>query len=263
MVTHDRLYPTEGLGAGKSNLESEISRVNASSHLRGAIVQPDLKTAPKRIEVLAERREPQPDNCQLIKLSTNQGEIQGRYYQAEHAKLGAIWVGGISGGWDSPANGLYPQLCQKLRESQVSSLRVRYRYSTILKEALLDTLTGIAFLAQEEVSAIALIGHSFGGAVVIQAAMLSPLVQTVITLASQSHGADLAAYLAPQCSLLLLHGTDDQILSPNCSRYIYAIAQEPKRLILYPGARHSLDEVSDQVSQAICDWTIEQLTPKR
>jgi len=90
-------------------------------------VQPDLKTAPKRIEVLAERREPQPDNCQLIKLSTNQGEIQGRYYQAEHAKLGAIWVGGISGGWDSPANGLYPQLCQKLRESQVSSLRVRYR----------------------------------------------------------------------------------------------------------------------------------------
>jgi alpha-beta hydrolase superfamily lysophospholipase len=98
---------------------------------------------------------------------------------------------------------------------------------------------------------------------VIQAAMLSPLVQTVITLASQSYGADFAAQLAPQCSLLLLHGTDDQILSPNCSRYLYAIAQEPKRLILYPGARHSLDGVSDQVSQAVYDWTIGQLNPKR
>lgn len=226
-------------------------------------MQPDLKTAPKKIEVLAVRREPQPDDYQLIKLSTNRGEIQGRYYEAEHAKIGAIWVGGIGGGWDSPANGLYPQLCRKLRESGVSSLRIRYRYSTIFKEALLDTLTGIAFLAQEEVSAIALIGHSFGGAVVIQAAMLSPLVQTVITLASQSYGADFAAQLAPQCSLLLLHGTADQILSPNCSRYLYAIAQQPKRLILYPGARHSLDEVSDQVSQTVYAWTIEHLNPKR
>ncbi|MCY7276203.1 MAG: hypothetical protein LH702_21315 [Phormidesmis sp. CAN_BIN44] len=47
----------------------------------------------------------------------------------------------------------------------------------------------------------------------IQAAMLSPLVQTVITLASQSYGADFAAQLAPQCSLLLMHSTDDQILA--------------------------------------------------
>ena len=98
MVTHDRLYPTEGLGAGKSNLESEISRVNASSYLRGAIVQPDLKTAPKKIEVLAVRQEYQPDDCQLIRLSTNRGEIQGRYHEAEHAKMGAIWVGGVGGG---------------------------------------------------------------------------------------------------------------------------------------------------------------------
>jgi hypothetical protein len=89
-----------GLRADRSKFESEISRVNASpsSYLRGAIVQPDLKTAPKKIEVLAVRQEYQPDDCQLIRLSTNRGEIQGRYYKAEHAKMGAIWVGGVGGG---------------------------------------------------------------------------------------------------------------------------------------------------------------------
>ena len=93
--------------------------------------------------------------------------------------------------------------------------------------------------------------------------MLSPLVQTVITLASQSYGADLAAYLAPQGSLLLLHGTADRIFSPRYSHYIYAIAQESKRLILYPEAQHNLDEVSDQVSQVVHDWTIEHLHAER
>lgn len=206
-----------------------------------------------------ESREFQQDGYQSVTLLTDRGEIQGRYYAAERAQFGAIWVGGVRGGWDTPGNGLYPRLCQTLQPSGISSLRVRYRYSTILEEAVFDTLAGIAFLAQENITAIALIGHSFGGAVVIQAAALCPIVQTVITLASQSYGATPATQLAPRCSLLLLHGTADPVLSPQCSEYIYAIAQEPKRLILYPEARHGLDEVAEQVSQVIHDGLIDHL----
>ncbi len=210
-------------------------------------------------EILDEWRELQQNDYQSMTLLTDRGEIQGRYYAAERARLGAIWVGGVRGGWDTPADGLYPQLYQTLQPSGISSLRIRYRYSTILEEAVFDTLAGIAFLAQENIPAIALIGHSFGGAVVIQAAALSAIVQTVITLASQSYGTAPAAQLAPRCSLLLLHGTADHVLSPRCSEYIYAIAQEPKRLILYPEAKHELDEVADQVSQVVHDWLINHL----
>lgn len=221
-------------------------------------MQQHLKT-PSQTEISDDRRELQQNDYQSVTLLTDRGKIQGRYYAAERARFGAIWVGGVGGGWDTPANGLYPQLCQTLRSSGISSLRLRYRYSTCLEEAVFDTLAGIMFLAQENIPAIALIGHSFGGAVVIQAAALSPIVQTVITLASQGYGTAPAAQLAPRCSLLLLHGTADPVLSPRCSQHIYAIAQEPKRLILCPEAKHGLDEVADRVSQVVHDWLIDQL----
>jgi hypothetical protein len=194
-----------------------------------------------------------------VKLTTSRGPIYCRYYPVEGAKQAAIWVGGVGGDWDTPAQGLYPTLCQELTREGIASLRVRYRYPTELVEAVLDVLAGLTFLQDEGIESIGLIGHSFGGAVVIQAASQAEDVRTVITLATQSYGADPVPDLATRCSILLLHGTDDPILTPLCSERIYKLALEPKHLILYPGATHGLDEVADQVHQVVRNWLVKQL----
>lgn len=59
---------------------------------------------------------------------------------------------------------------------------------------------------------MALVGWSFGGAVVITAGARSSNVVGVATVASQTYGTDSVSSLAPK-SLLLLHGTGDTCLS--------------------------------------------------
>ncbi|MGZ7118041.1 MAG: hypothetical protein ACXVHS_11470, partial [Methanobacterium sp.] len=56
-----------------------------------------------------------------IIITTSRGEIFCRYYKSSTTTSGAIWVGGVGGGFDSPAGGLYPQLSRKLKEEGISS----------------------------------------------------------------------------------------------------------------------------------------------
>ena len=203
--------------------------------------------------------QPMQSGYQPIRVETNRRNIDFRYYPVSGTQYGAIWVGGVGGGWDTPAAGLYPRLCQELMGEAITSLRVRYRYPTILEEAVLDVFAGISYLESEGIKTIALTGHSFGGAVVIQAAATAQAVRTVVTLATQSYGAMPVSQLSPECGILLLHGTADQVLIPACSEYVYQIAHEPKRLSLYEGAAHNLDEVAEEVYQVVRNWIVEQL----
>lgn len=208
------------------------------------------------VEVEAEREGYQP-----IKLITSRGPIYCRYYPVEGSQLAAIWVGGVGGDWDTPARQLYPLLCQELTKQGIASLRVRFRYPTQLEEAVLDVLAGLTYLHDEGIESFALIGHSFGGAVVIQAASQAEDVRTVVTLATQSYGVYSVSDLATRCSLLMLHGSADPVLPPHCSEHLYELALEPKHLILYPDAGHTLDEVADDVHQVVREWIVEQLKP--
>lgn len=131
---------------------------------------------------------------------------------------------------------------------------MRYRYSTELETSVQDILASISYLQDEGIEAVALIGHSFGGAAVIRTAALSAVVRTIVTLATQAYGTEVVPQLATQCSLLLLHGTADPVLPPSCSQWVYQLALEPKRLILYPEATHGLDEVAVDVHQVVHEW---------
>src|SRR5207245_2753457 len=113
----------------------------------------------------------------------------------------------------------------------------------ILQDAILDVRAGMAYLQSVGIEAVALVGHSLGGAVAIQAAAASSMARTVITLATQSYGTESVSDLASDCSLLLVHGTADESLPALCSQFIYQYAHMPKRLVLYEGAHHGLTEV--------------------
>jgi alpha-beta hydrolase superfamily lysophospholipase len=57
-------------------------------------------------------------------------------------------------------------------------------------------------------------------------------------------------------------GTADQVLPDGCSRALYARAGEPKRLILYPGCRHGLDECRERLDGDLMGWLRGVLRPR-
>lgn len=194
------------------------------------------------------------DGVDEIILHTNQGSIQTRYHASPSDKCPAVvWVGGSGGGLDGPARGMYNRLARQLAPLNISSLRLHYRFPNNLPFCVLDTLLGVAYLQSRSHTQIALVGHSFGGAVVISAGAASEYVTGVAALSSQTLGTEQVKQLSPR-PLLLLHGSDDEILPDSCSRNIFARAREPKEIKLYPGCKHGLDQCQDQVDLDLRLW---------
>jgi dienelactone hydrolase len=197
-----------------------------------------------------------------VTLGTSRGDVLCRHYAAPGATRAALWVPGAIGGWHTPAGDLYPRLSREFQAEGIASLQVLYRRAAQLEECVLDVLAGLAFLESEGVEHAALTGHSFGGAVVIQAGVASVLTRTVVTLSTQGYGAGVVGELPDDCAILLVHGTDDEVLPPSSSEGVFARAHEPKQLMLYPGANHNLDQVAAEVHDLVRDWITEQLSPR-
>jgi fermentation-respiration switch protein FrsA (DUF1100 family) len=191
-----------------------------------------------------------------VTLATPRGNVVCRYYHTAGVRKAVIFIGDNKGGFDSPASNLYPKLCKELQKNSVSALRIKFRYPTDLVESVLDAVVGITFLERFGIEEIALVGHAFGGAVVIQAAAAAPeTVTTVVTLATQAYGAEAATYLE-NISLLLIHGANDEILPPHTSTYVHDMAPGKKQLHVYEGATHGLHEVARPIRKEIHAWLL-------
>ena len=191
-------------------------------------------------------------------LQTTRGDIQAiiHHDQTTPTTQSIVWVWGARGGFDGPADGIYGDLAENMKTG-ITSLRINYRDPRLLQESVLDTLVGISFLVGTGHTDILLVGHSFGGAVVITAAPFSDKVKAVIALSGQTFGARDAGKVSPR-PLLLVHGQEDTRLPPSCSEQIYEWAEEPKDLVLYPGAEHGLMECKDELRTLLADWITNQ-----
>lgn len=201
-----------------------------------------------------------------LTLQTSRGDITCRSYGvagAGGARSAAIFVGGVGGGFDSPALDLYGRLSRELPGEGIAALRIAYRHPIDLSECVLDVLAGLGYLAGEGVARFALVGHSLGGAVVIEAGTASDAVRQVVTLATQSYGADVVGDLPEDCGILLIHGTADAILPAACSEFIAQLAHPPRRLVLLEGAGHVLDEAADEVYREVHTALTTSLSPAR
>lgn len=197
-----------------------------------------------------------------LSIPTSRGAIAARYdAPATGRRAAALLVGGADGGFDGPAEALYPDLVADLAAIGCGTLRLDFRihrFPNDPEEGVFDVLAGIDYLAGEDVDRVALVGHSFGGAVVIEAGVRDRRVVCVATLATQTAGAQRVAELAPT-PLLLIHGRADIRLSAEGSRLLYEHAGEPKRLELIDGATHSLRQGRSDVRQLLVAWFTEQL----
>ena len=196
-----------------------------------------------------------------VVLRTTRGDIRcilhhdprgGEGERAGKTSRAIVWVWGARGGFAGPADGLYRDLAEDLK-GEITSLRLDYRQPNVLHECVMDTLAGVSFLTGTGHDEIALVGHSFGGAVVISAAPFSERVKAVAALSSQTYGAQRAALVSPR-PLLLAHGGADTRLPAYCSERIHDWAREPKELIIYPDAEHGLTERKDELRATLGDW---------
>jgi len=197
---------------------------------------------------------PEPDGNLRVLIATSRGEIRAVLHPCGEHPGAAIYVGGALGGFEGPANESYPRLANRLRPS-LSGLRVHYRHPGEFEECVLDVLAGVSFLRGFGAGRIALVGHSFGGAVVIKAGELSDAVAGVAALSPQLYGTRTVERLAKP--LLLVHGMRDGVLDHMASEDIHARALEPKRLVLYAEADHSLAQSADDLDELLAGWLVD------
>jgi fermentation-respiration switch protein FrsA (DUF1100 family) len=195
---------------------------------------------------------PESETSERLQLVTFEGALPCRYHPAE-GEHAILWVFGAGGGLGGPAGGLYTRLGRQFRESGTASLELDYRHPGDLEDCLLDALIGLAYLESLGKSRIVLVGHSFGGAVVINAGVTSDAVIAVAALSSQTAGTHAVGKLSPK-PVIFIHGEKDEILPPACSRDLHAHAGEPKELILYPGCFHGLDQCQEALDRDLSRW---------
>ena len=182
----------------------------------------------------------------------------------EHVRGAALCVGGFDGGFDGPAEGVYPDLAAALPAAGVGVLRLDFRVKTSpgpIDDGTADVLAGIDWLAEQGVGRVALIGHSYGGAIVVRAAARTSIVVGTCALSTQTMGIEPAEVrsLAPR-PLILIHGEADWRLPPRLSEWVYSLAGEGRELHILEGATHSLRQRREDLWVLLLDW-IERVLP--
>lgn len=192
-----------------------------------------------------------------LHIETTRGAIDGVFHAVEGGTGAVIFVGGAMGGLDGPADRLFARLPVLLAEAGVSSLRLDYRDPEQFEECVLDVLAGCSFLKGIGAADVVLVGHSFGGAVVIKAAELAPIVRAVASLSPQLYGTRSVENL--QRPLLLIHGREDSVLDSEASEDVYRRALEPKQILLFADTGHSLYPARRRLEILLREWIPDRL----
>jgi dienelactone hydrolase len=195
---------------------------------------------------------PDETGAMRIQLVTTRGEIEGILHPVEGGTGAVLCVSGAMGGLDGPADHLYARLANALAVKSVSTLRLDYRMPNVFEECVADVLAGCSFLKGIGAVSVALLGHSFGAAVVIKAAELAPIVAAVVAMSPQLYGTRQVENL--DRPLLLVHGAADTVLEHEASEDIFRRANDPKQIVLLADTGHSLMQSKQRVEDLLLEW---------
>lgn len=187
------------------------------------------------------------DNLDHFEIYTMEGLLTLLWHGPADADRAVVCVGGAMGGLLGPDGGQYHQLGRQLPELGIGVLRISYRRPNHLETCVHDTLAMMELAARHGCQRFAVLGHSFGGAVAIQAAakLAKAAVPAVVTFATQSAGCEPVEQLADR-DLLFFHGTDDRILPAQSSEMVRFLAGAGE-LVLLPGADHALHPAGEEI----------------
>jgi pimeloyl-ACP methyl ester carboxylesterase len=174
------------------------------------------------------------------------------------AEAVAIMGGGAMGGLLGPADGLYHDLGVALAERGIGTVRVGYRRPNDLEACVLDMGAAAELTSRTGAERFVTVGHSFGGAVAVNAGLaMPPVVKGVVTLSTQSAGCQMAAGLGGR-PFLLFHGDRDEILPVAASETVRMMAGYGD-LVIMEGTGHLLTEVGAELRARLVEWIPEVL----
>jgi dienelactone hydrolase len=169
-----------------------------------------------------------------------------------------VMCGGAMGGLLGPAGGLYHDLGIRFAKEGIATIRVGYRQPNDMRTCVHDLVAAAELAARHGAKRFVTVGHSFGGAVAIRAAIvLGDDCAGVATLSTQSAGCEDAGRLGTT-PLLLIHGERDELLPPETSYMVQALAGTGEVEIL-PGTGHLLAEAGDDLRDRLGRWIPERL----
>ena len=173
--------------------------------------------------------------------------------EAEHL---VIACGGAMGGLLGPADGLYHDLGVRFAEQRMGLVRVGYRKPNDLDACVHDLVAVAELGARRGAKRFVTMGHSFGGAVAIRAAIvLGRDAAGVVTLSTQSAGCEESERLAGT-PVLLFHGERDELLPPQASELVQMLTGG--ELVVFPGTGHLLTDVGDELRERLRAWIPER-----
>jgi fermentation-respiration switch protein FrsA (DUF1100 family) len=174
---------------------------------------------------------------------------------AEHL---VIACGGAMGGLLGPANGMYHDLGGRFADQGIGLVRVGYRKPNDLGACVHDLVAVAELGARRGARRFVTMGHSFGGAVAIRAAIvLGDDTAGVVTLATQSAGCEEAERLGAT-PVLLLHGERDELLPSQASELVQMLTGG--ELVVFPGTGHLLTEAADELRDRLGSWIPERFS---
>ena len=215
--------------------------------------QPSARSPLELLGALAKSDAEIGEATRLLEIYTVDGLLQIWWFGQPGAADVALLCGGAMGGLTGPGRSLYPTLGSALAAQGRAAMAVQYRKPGDLSRCLLDVCAAADLALRNGAQRFVILGHSFGGAVAVQAAGTFPAATAgVITYATQSAGCEEASQMGA-VPLLLLHGERDSILGPENSMMVQALAGHGD-VRTFPDADHLLVEVADEIEALTLDW---------
>ncbi|NOX28742.1 MAG: alpha/beta hydrolase, partial [Actinobacteria bacterium] len=170
-----------------------------------------------------------------------------------------LMCGGAMGGVLGPAEGLYFDLAETYAKAGIGTVRVGYRKPNDLGMCMHDLAAAADLCTRSGATRFVTMGHSFGGAVALNAGIaFRDHCAGIVLLSTQSAGCEAAEQIGTT-PLLLLHGDHDQILPHMASEMVRMLAGKGE-LVLLDGAGHLLTEAAAELRERLGQWIPSKLS---
>ena len=206
-----------------------------------------------RLGVLAMQAVPIDDGMDHMEIYTMEGLLTLFWHGPADSERVVVCLGGAMGGLLGPDGGLFHRLGRELLPLGIGLIRVGYRRPNDLDLCVHDAVAAMELAARHGGERFITMGHSFGGAVAVQAAahLERRSAPGIVTLATQSAGCEPIGEMGDR-NLLYFHGTNDHILPHQASEMVRMLAGGGE-LVLLDGADHMLKPAGDEILTRLVD----------
>lgn len=226
----------------------------------------DQESEPSRspldmLDVLAAQDVEITADLRHVEIYTPAGLLTMLWHGPIDAENMVLMGGGALGGLLGPAGATYHRLGVSLAEQGIGSMRISYRRPNDLPACVLDMGVAADLSSRSGARNFVTVGHSFGGAVAIQAAQaLGAHTKGVVTLATQSAGCENGDRLATAGTPVLhLHGDNDSILPHAASEMVQMLTGG--ELVILPGADHRFSGAEEELATRLGEWIPARFEP--